>query len=128
MYEYLSDLERWKNINNNYKIKYNEILDFVSKCENENKNNENIHLCKKPIYDVEKFNADIAKRLTFEIYELCLNKVKSDTEYNAKIESCVDILYRENEVLVKREIMDRLDDVLKFLNVNLNIKNDNFNI
>lgn len=121
MYEYIAELERWKKFNKVYQEKYQKIKDFVRTCEEERKNSEDTWmLCKKPLVDIEKFNLNLAKRLTLEIYDLCTNKTKDFTDLNLKIEKtkiCVDILFRENEALVKKEIISRMDDVLKFVSL-----------
>jgi hypothetical protein len=119
MYEYIADMERWKNLNSDYRGRYTLVTEFVKKCESKCTTPECMELCKKPIIDIEKFNTDMIKKSTLDIYELCGVKTKDITELNLKIsktKKCVDLLYQDNEILVKREMISRLDDLLKYLN------------
>ena len=84
-----------------------------------------MNLCLKPIIDIEKFNFDIQKRITNvilcllqEIYDLCSQKTSKIEELHSKVKSmktCVDTLYKENDIIVKREVINRLDDLINFL-------------
>ncbi len=83
MYEYLSEFERWKNLNKNYNEKYLKIKviisirkqDYVEECKRgvSKDDTEKLNLCKKPIIDIEKFNFDIQKRIT-SVVNLLLRK------------------------------------------------------
>jgi hypothetical protein len=118
MYEYIAELERWKNINNDYRSKYTQIKQFVKECENKCATQSCLELCKKPIIDIEKFNTDMIKKATLDIYELCSNKTK-DMELSTKInktKKCIDLLYQDNETIIKKEMITRIDDLLKYLN------------
>jgi hypothetical protein len=120
MYEYIADIERWKKTNKDYNTKYSVLKDFVNNCDSKcNKNQECIELCKKPIIDIEKFNTDMIKRASLDIYELCSNKTQEINELNLKISKmnkCVATLYQDNENIIKRELLDRIDSLVKFLN------------
>jgi hypothetical protein len=128
MYEYISDLERWKKFDQNYNKKYSSITNFVRSCELNCKKNKKIeedlnsclNLCKKPIIDIERFNYDINKRTFSDVYELCSNKSNDISDLNKKInkvKSCFESLYRENEMIVKKEMENRIDDMINFLKI-----------
>jgi hypothetical protein len=58
------------------------------------------------------------KKATLDIYELCTNKTKNITDLQSKInktKKCVEVLYNDNEKLIKREIIDRIEDIHKYL-------------
>ncbi len=123
MYEYISGVERWKKIDKSYLEKYNTFTKFVQncqeKCVNINKGGECFETCKKPIVDIERFNVNMIKKLSLDVYDICANKINLvdlSTDIN-KIKTCCDNLYRENEIIVKKETLDRMDDIIKFLNI-----------
>jgi len=129
MYEYIADLERWKKIDNSYKDKYNRVISFSQTCQESCKNTKKyqeeiqscINLCKKPIIDIERYNTEINKRLTSDIYELCNKKaldINDITNKIPKIKLCSENLYRDNEFIVKKEMINRIDDIINFLNIN----------
>jgi len=128
MYEYLADLERWKKYDNEYKEKYFKVISFTNNCESNCKTKETyqeeinscINLCKKPIIDIERHNTEINKRLTSDIYELCTKKALDINDLNrkiSKIKICSENLYRDNEQIVKKEIVNRVDDIINFLKI-----------
>lgn len=123
MYEYIADFERWKKTNQNYREKYQEMEKFVKKCEEKcDKNEECLNLCRKPIVDIERFNIFMMKRLTLDVYEICSEKTSKNLDTNLiteieKMKVCCENLYRESEITIKKETIERLDDMLKFLNV-----------
>lgn len=130
MYEYIVELERWKKTNLNYIDKYSKILNFVKDCENnchikkyedELEKMNCLNKCKMPIVDIERFNLNMSKRLTMDIYDVCINKYDADSDLvkeSSKIKICVENLFRENENLLKKETLDRMDDILKFISNN----------
>ncbi len=128
MYEYLADLERWKIFDIEYSEKYNKVILFSEDCKNNCKDNNKpieeiqscINLCKKPIIDIERHNSDINKRLITDIYELCNKKALDINDINKKInkiKTCTENLYRDNELIVKNEILNRVNDIINFLKI-----------
>ncbi len=128
MYEYLADLERWKKFDHDYKEKYSKVASFTNDCQSNCKEtktsqeevNSCINLCKKPIIDIEMHNSEINKRLTTDIYELCCKKALDINDINkkiSKIKICCENLYRDNEQIVKKEIVNRVDDIINFLKI-----------
>lgn len=81
MYEYLSEFERWKNLNKNYNEKYLKVKvvyrfrkqDYVEQCKRgvNEEDSEKTKLCMKPIIDIEKYNFDIQKRITSVLAFYC---------------------------------------------------------
>jgi hypothetical protein len=122
MYEYIAELERWKKINTNYIDKFKVIQNFVLKCQDKCLGQYDcLNLCKKPLVDIERFNTYMIKRLSTDVYDICSEKVQLDFNSNIageinKLKICSESLYRENEVTVKKETLERLDDIMKFLN------------
>ena len=117
-----------------------------NKNSSENLNLEEcINACKRPVIDIERFNLSMIKRLTIDVYEICSNKlslsnlnfINSNKNHNDKndlyllsqsqsdslmndinkMKICVENLYRENEILVKKETLERIDDIIKFLKI-----------
>jgi len=128
MYEYLADLERWKKYDNDYTEKYSKVILFTNDCQSNCKTKKTsqeeiiscFNLCKKPIVDIERHNTEINKRLTSDIYELCTKKALDISDINkkiSKIKMCSENLYRDNEQIVKKEIINRVDDIINFLKV-----------
>lgn len=128
MYEYLADLERWKKIDNDYTDKYSKVISFTNDCQSnckatktsQEEMNSCINLCKKPIVDIERHNTEINKRLTTDIYELCSKKALDINDINkkiSKIKMCSENLYRDNEQIVKKEIVNRVEDIINFLKI-----------
>ena len=128
MYEYLSEIERWKSFDDIYKDKYSKIKKFSENCENDCKKSkiseEEINsckgLCKKPIIDIERNNMELNKRITLDIYDLCTNKAQEINNINSKvskIKSCVENLFRDNELIIKKEMINRIDDMINFLKI-----------
>lgn len=128
MYEYLAELERWKKLDNDYNEKYQKIINFSENCIYKCKTVKSftseidacISLCKKPIVDIERHNLEINKRITLDIYELCSNKLvdANDLSYKiTKIKVCSENILRDNEIILKTEILNRIDNILSFLNV-----------
>lgn len=128
MYEYLADLERWKKFDNEYTDKYLKINIFTNECQNNCKATKSsqeeivscVNLCKKPIIDIERHNTEINKRLTTDIYELCTKKALDINDINkkiSKIKICSENLYRDNEQIVKKEIINRIEDIINFLKI-----------
>ena len=128
MYEYLADLERWKKIDTDYTEKYAKVLSFDNDCQSnckatkisEEEINSCVNLCKKPIIDIERHNTEINKRLTTDIYELCSKKALDIDDINkkiSKIKICSENLFRDNEQIVKKEIVNRVDDIINFLKI-----------
>jgi hypothetical protein len=118
MYEYIAQIERWKNFNTDYTNKYNKLKEFVITCESKCTNQDCHELCKKPIIDIEKFSTDLIKKSTLDIYELCNHKTREINELTIKIsktKKCIELLYQDNENLIKKEMLNRLDDLLKYL-------------
>lgn len=122
MYEYISSFERWKNFDKNYSEKYQVINKFFEDCKIKCENNiECLNNCKKPIIDIERFNLNMIKKLSVDVYDICSDKISIQnlhlTNEINKMKICVENLYRENEVLVKKETIERMDDMIKFLNL-----------
>jgi hypothetical protein len=122
MYEYISSFERWKNFDKNYLEKYQTINKFIEDCKFKCGNNfECQNNCKKPIIDIERFNLNMIKKLSVDVYDICSNKISNKNEDLTneinKMKICVENLYRENEVIVKKETIERMDDMIKFLNL-----------
>jgi len=61
------------------------------------------------------------KKLSVDVYDICSDKISIQnlhlTNEINKMKICVENLYRENEVLVKKETMGRIDEMIKFLNL-----------
>jgi len=122
MYEFIADIERWKIINDEYARKYNLIKEFsincTSKCETDNCRD----MCKKPIIEIEKFNCNLIRNATLDIYELCTQKTKDIQDLKSqtnKTKKCVELMFSDNENIIKREMIDRIDDIYKFLSLDL---------
>jgi hypothetical protein len=130
MYEYIVELERWKKITPNYLDKYSKIQNFVKNCEKncllkkydvETERMDCVDKCKMPLVDVERFNLNMSKRLSVDIYDVCISKYDTNSDLvkeTTKIKNCVEKLFRENENLLKKETLDRMDDILKFITNN----------
>jgi hypothetical protein len=130
MYEYIVELERWKKISPIYLEKYSKIENFVKNCQhscNEKKYEDELekinclNKCKMPLVDVERFNLNMSKRLSMDIYDVCISKFETTGDLQrekTKIKNCVESLFRENENLLKKESLDRMDDILKFISNN----------
>ena len=87
MYEYIADFERWKKTDLNYKEKYQEVENFVKKCENKcGKIEECINSCRKPIVDIERFNIYMIKRLSLDVYEICSAKTSANNDLKISFE------------------------------------------
>jgi hypothetical protein len=127
MYEYIASFERWKNVDKNYGEKYSRIKNFVEGCNLKCSDNfECQSACKKPIVDIERFNIGMIKKLSVDVYDICASKSKEGKEGKEtadltselnKMKICVDNLYRDNELIVKKETIERMDDMIKFLNL-----------
>lgn len=120
MYEFISGFERWKNFDKNYNEKYHMIKSYTEDCKKQCLDDENCKdLCRKPIVDIERFNLNMIKKLTVDVYEVCSNKFNSN-EANlefSKMKSCLDNLYEENETYIKKQTLERMDDMINFLNI-----------
>ena len=120
MYEYIADIERWKIINEDYVRKYNLVKDYVNICISKCKIENCREMCKKPIIEIEKFNSDLFRNATLDIYELCTKKTKDIKDLTLlinKTKKCVEVMYNDNENIIKREMIERIDDVYKFLSL-----------
>jgi hypothetical protein len=126
MYEYIADFEKWKKNSTIYQEKLAKVHNFIKICQNKCEDNkinkeECINLCKKPLIDLENFNINIIKRMSVEIYELCNEKIyktagkEINNELIRKMKACGDNLYRDNDLIIKKEITERVDNILKFL-------------
>jgi hypothetical protein len=118
MYEYIADFERWKITSDEYLNKYIKVQEITNNCISNCKDEICTNLCKKPIIDIHKFSSEMIKKATLDIYELCTSKTKNITDLPSRInktKKCVELLYNDNEKMIKREIVDRLDDIYKYL-------------
>ncbi len=118
MYEYIADFERWKLTSEDYINKYKKVQEVSNQCISNCQDERCINLCKKPLIDINKFSSEMIKKATLDIYELCTSKTRNITDLPFRInktKKCFELLYNDNEKMIKREILDRLDDLYKYL-------------
>lgn len=122
MYEYLADFERWKNTNNEYLTNNQKINELIENCKTKcidlSTKEECLDTCKSPLVDIENFIYKKTTNLMIDVYELCTSKL--DPELNTrekfkKLHKCTDYLYKDNENIVKREIIKKFEETIKFI-------------
>ena len=120
MYEYIADIERWKIINEEYNSKYNLVKEYALKCITRCETDNCRDMCKKPIIEIEKYNCDLFRNAFLDIYDLCTQKTKDIHELTTQInktKKCVELMFNDNENIIKREMIERIDDIYKFLSL-----------
>lgn len=124
MYNYIAEFELWKTKNKVFKEKYSVLSEFTQECQAKCKDDpesnlsECLQLCKKPLVDLENFNISLTKRMCLEIYEVCnrkASKAKGGSTAAETIKLCADSLYKDNEVIIKSELLERMENIATFL-------------